>query len=65
MAIYKSHGIEMWIDVEKSTYKNRLIVGWGNPQGTVGGVLDVTDLFFSIRDYWESTIRKSEETPQK
>ena len=60
MAVMNSHGIQMWIDVTQSEKKNKLIVGWSNPQGTVGGYLDVTDLFFSIRDYWECTIRKSE-----
>ena len=54
-------GIEMFIDVEKSQNKNRLVIGWTNPNQSVGGYLDVTDLFFSIRDYWESTTRRDEE----
>lgn len=53
-------GIEMFIDVEKSQNKNRLVIGWTNPNQSVGGYLDVTDLFFSIRDYWESTTRRDE-----
>jgi hypothetical protein len=57
MAIYKNRGIELFIDVTQSENKNRLIIGWQNPDGSIGGHADMTDLFFSIRDYWEQKTR--------
>lgn len=52
--------IDLFIDVQRSQFKNRLVIGWNNPDRSVGGYLDITDLFFSIRDYWESTTREQE-----
>jgi hypothetical protein len=57
MAFYTKRGIELFIDVTKSEGKKRLMVGWQNPDGSIGGHADMTDLFFSIRDYWETTVR--------
>ena len=52
MAINRN-GIKLSIDVNKSENRNRLIIGFENPDGSIGGSLDMTDLFFLIREYWE------------
>jgi hypothetical protein len=60
MSLRINRGIELFIDVQQSESRNRLMIGWESPNGLIGGHIDMTELFFSIRDYWEQKTRNEE-----
>lgn len=44
--------INLYIDIQRSEKQRRLIVKWETANKQVGGHLDLTDLFLSIRDFY-------------
>lgn len=58
----RRRGVELSINIVRSEFEKALIVDWKTADGTIGGQLDLSNLFLVISDYFKQAEQKDTET---
>lgn len=46
--------INLYLDIKRSEQRRRLVVRWETRDRNIGGNIDLTDLFLSIMEFWNT-----------